>query len=344
MKIQYALIGILLTSVAHSANFGLYGNSISAHNIATTQHEIANRVFVPMISEVPSAFSRTSEKELDADEYGEMLYYGEFGDDTGVLPLVSGRNGGDISDNNLRIGWQHSYDKIKFKSHPHVKNTSDLIFAAYANEFNATRLQFFGGYAGSHTKNDVLDIDNDGAFIGAYVGKKFGDIELSGMADFGFAANDIGASVHRDGFNNFYAGIIGNVAYSYNFYDTVLLRPSLRAGYTWMNSASYKSDGSVKVTGKDFNLFELSPMFDVLSNIGDGLSVGGHFGYIMNFVGGGRQRANSETLSKLNINNYFEYGISLSQTFNEFSLNINFGRHDGAHSGWNGGAEFKYVF
>ena len=64
----------------------------------------------------------------------------------------------------------------------------------------------------------------------------------------------------------------------------------------------------------------------------------------MNFETGGRTQVNYVNIPKLDIKDYFEYGIVLSQNFDGFSLNINLGRHDGPRSGWNGGAEFKYVF
>ena len=350
MKTQYALIGILITSVAHSADFGIYANSVSAHNIATAQHEIANRVFVPMgkTSVVKSATTRTkpavTNDDQDPDAYGEMLYYGEFGDDTGVLPLVTGRSGGENSDESFRIGWQHFSDNVKFKSYPHLKSTSDLAFIAYGNEFNATRMEFFGGYSGAHTRNESMDMDTDGAFIGASFGKKIGKLELAAMADFGLAVNDVKSVIYSDDFNNFYAGIMANAAYEFDYDDDILFRPAFRAGYTWIDSASYISSGGENITNQDFGFFELSPMLDVLGNVGDGLSIGAHVGYIMNFRTGGKVDLNYAAVPKLDINNHFEYGIVLSQNFEGFSLNMNIGRHDGARNGWNGGAEFRYVF
>jgi len=348
MKAQYALIGILITSVAHSADFGLYANSVSAHNIAAAQHEIANRVFTPMGKKSSQPRARVVQKPItenqDPDSYGEMLYYGEFGDDTGVLPLIKGRSGGEGTDEYFRIGWQHFSDNVKFKSNPHLKSTSDLAFVAYGNEFDATRIEFFGGYSGAHTKNDVMDIDTDGAFIGASFGKKFGDLELSAMADLGLTINDMNLTIYGDDFNNFYAGIMANAAYTYDFEDVIFLRPALRAGYTWINSANYISKDGKNISNKDFGFFELTPMLDIYHYIGDGLSIGGHVGYVMNFRTGGGTQVNYVGVPKLDINNYFEYGIVLSQNFDGFTLNINLGRHDGARNGWNGGAEFKYVF
>ena len=352
MKAQYALIGILITSVAHSADFGLYANSVSAHNIAAAQHEIANRVFTPMgkATYVPSVTPtktvvETPAENDDPDAYGEMLYYGEFGDDTGVLPLVTGRSGGDAaSDEHFRIGWQHFSDNVKFKSNPHAKSTADLAFVAYGNEFNATRVEFFGGYSGAHTKNGAMDLDSDGAFVGASFGKKFGDLELSAMADFGLAVNDMTSVIYGDDFNNFYAGIMANASYTYSFDGDVFFRPALRGGYTWVNSANYVAAGGDNIANRDFGFFEIIPMMDIFGDVGDGLSIGAHAGYIMNFETGGRTQVNYVNIPKLDIKDYFEYGIVLSQNFDGFSLNINLGRHDGARSGWNGGAEFRYVF
>ncbi len=349
MKIQYALMGILVSSVAHSADFGLYANAVSARNIATAQHEISNRVFMPMHGISTATIKKTvtdtpKYEPNDVDDYGEMIYYGEFGDDTGVLPLVTGRSGGENGDEYFRVGWQHFSDNVEFKSNPHLESTSDLAFVAYGNEFDASRIEFFGGYSGAHAKADALDIDTDGAFIGASFGKKFGGLELAAMADFGIAFNDVKSAVYGDDFNNFYIGIMANVAYEYGFDNDVFLRPALRAGYTLVNSANYISQNGDNVSNKDFGFFELSPMLDIFGNVGDGLSLGAHVGYIMHFANGGEASVNYVALPELKINNYFEYGIALSQSIDNFMLSINLGRHEGARNGWNGGAEFKYMF
>jgi len=356
MKAQYALIGLFVTSVAHSADFGVYANSVSAHSIAAAQHAISNKVFVPMgkrsvatapVKEIePEPEPEPAPKEKnDPDAYGGMLYYGEFGDDTGVLPLATGRGGGDVvADEFLRIAWQHFSDDVKAKPYPKLKSTSDLIFAGYGREFNASRLEFFGGYAGNHTKNNALDIDSDGAFIGASFGKKIDNVEIAAMADFGIAANDVNSTIYGGDLNNIYLGFMANVAYEYSIDDVVFLRPAFRAGYTWVNSANYISTGDEHVTNQDFNFFELTPMFDILGNVADGFSVGAHVGYVINMAAGGRTRVDYAAIPKLDSDNYFEYGIGISQEFDGFNLNINFGRHDGTRSGWNGGAEFRYMF
>lgn len=351
MKTQYALIGLLVTSAAHSADFGLYANTVTAHNIAASQHEISSRVFVPMRRSTATAakntVAKTTEKiskDGDTDEYGEMLYYGEFGDDTGILPLVTGRSGGENGDEYFRINWQHFSDNVKFKSQPHLKNTSDLAFIAYGNVVNAGNIEFFGGYSGGHAKTDALDIDSDGGFIGASFGKKIGDLELAAMADLGFALNYAKSTIYSDDFNNFYVGVMANAAYEYSFDGDVFFRPALRAGYTWVNSANYISKDGNSIASKDYGFFELTPMLDIFGDVGDGLSIGAHVGYVMNFATGGETTVNYVALPELTIKDYFEYGIVLSQDLDGFYLNINFGRHDGARNGWNGGVEFKYVF
>jgi len=346
MKAQIALIGIMITSVAHSTEFGIYANSIAAHNIAATQHTISDRVFFPMANNQPTKNQDIAPQadSQDPERYGEMLYYGEFGDDTGVLPLISGRNGGDTNDNYFRIGWQHFSDDVKFKKYPHMKSTSDVAFIAYGNEFNSTRFEFFGGYSGTDSKNNMLDIDNDGGFIGASFGKRFGNLELSAMADVGFSINDIEPSIYGDDFNNFYAGVMANIAYDQSFDDIVFFRPALRGGYTWINSQDYFTASGEHISNQDIGFFELTPMMDIYSNLGDGLVIGGHVGYIMNFTVGGRTTIDSVAVSKLGTGNYFEYGVAISQSFENFRLGINVGRHDGSRNGWNGGAEFKYAF
>ena len=100
----FGLIATLYAGNAVAADFGYNANSIAAHNIIGMQHYIVNRAIV--LPEHDNVTPRIKQKAQDPDAYGEMIYYGEYGDDTGVLPLI-GRSGGDTSNAYIGATWEH---------------------------------------------------------------------------------------------------------------------------------------------------------------------------------------------------------------------------------------------
>lgn len=352
MKPGYFTFGLIATLVAGNAvavDLGYNTNSIAAHNIMAIQHTIVNRAIVLPAQTGAKNVVRDERKEpRNPDEYGEMIYYGEYGDDTGILPLV-GRNGGDASNAYIGADWQHIDENVKFKSYPHMDTTMDLGMIEFGNNYETLYgrpldLKFFGGYVGGRIKNDAVRIGQDGGFVGIFAHQSIDNFDINVVGNFGLMINNVRNLPTTDDFNNVWVSINADAAYNIAIDEYVVLRPNVRGGYMWIYSPNYELKNGENINNKNFGVFELTPAVDLVANIDDGWSIGARGAYVMNFVNGGETYVEYSKISKLKTDDYFEYGIRVEKNMDNLNFGINAGRHDGGRTGWFGGATIKYLF
>ena len=348
MKSAYWTIGLITAMYAGAASaydFGYNSNAIAAYNIMAMQHSIVNKaVVLPMHDRARTTLTTTDNPE----EYGEMLYYGEYGDDTGVLPLV-GRNGGDATNVYIGATWQHTDENVKFKSYPHMDTTMDLAMIEFGNNGETLYerpldLKFFGGYVGGDIKNTYANIGQNGGFFGMMAHQNIYDFDISAIANFGLMANNVHNMTTAKDFNNVWMAINLDVAYNFMIDETIVLRPNVRAGYMWIYSPNYVLKNGENIDNKNFGTFELTPGVDIISHIGHGWTLSAHGAYVMNFVDGGETYLEYSKIPELDTNYYFEYGIGIEKSSGDFDFGINVGRHDGGRTGWFGDLTIKYLF
>ena len=90
-----AAAATMFGTAANATDLMPYANTVTAHVIAGIQHTISNRALVGTPRTGRAVQTNRTVRE-SPDRYGTMRYYGEFGDDTGILPMLSrGRAGGD---------------------------------------------------------------------------------------------------------------------------------------------------------------------------------------------------------------------------------------------------------
>ena len=349
MKPTYLTLGLIATFVggnATASDFGYHANGIAGVNIAAMQHNIVNHAIV--LPAPTNIASKIGAKNNPSDIYGEMLYYGEYGDDTGILPLV-GRNGGDASSAYIGANWQHVDESVKFKSYAKMDTTMDLGMVEFGNKYNAMfnrplDIKFFGGYVGGDIKNSEVRIDQDGGFIGVAAHQRINRLNINAVADFGLMANNARTLPATDKFNNLWFAINVDASYDFAIDDVMILRSSVRGGYMWITAPNYILANNEYVNNKDIAVAELTPAIDLVANIGDGWLMDARGAYVMNFVSGGRTYVDYTQISKLKTDNYFEYGISIMKSVGDLNFGANVGRHDGGRRGWFGGANVKYIF
>lgn len=351
MNIRHLSIGmvtILFGGPALAGEFAYMSNGVSAHNIMAMQRAISNQAIVLPVRHNTTA-PKIVQQHSGPDAYGEMLYYGEYGDDTGILPLI-GRGGGDENANaHIGASWQHFDEDAKFDSWTKMDTRMDLVMIEFGNNrelFNnrPADIKFFGGYAGGHAKNDDMRIEHDGGFIGSFVNHNINGLNLGILANLGFMVNDVKTNPASDNFNNMWVGLNANITYDFEISDHIIMRPGVRGGYMWIYSPNYKLHNGDKIDNKNFNAFELTPAIDFITHLDPGWSIGANVAYVLNFVDGGEIRVNDSKISDLDIDNYFEYGLKIEKHIADFDISVNVGRHDGGRSGWNGGITFKYLF
>lgn len=342
----FGLIATLYAGNAVAADFGYNANSIAAHNIIGMQHYIVNRAIV--LPEHDNVTPRIKQKAQDPDAYGEMIYYGEYGDDTGVLPLI-GRSGGDTSNAYIGATWEHMDEELKFKSYPHMDTTLNLGMLEFGNNHETLYnrpldLKFFGGYVGGDIENNGVDIDQNGGFFGVLAHQSIDDFDLNFVADFGLMANDVNDMTTAKNFNNVWVAVNLDAAYKFAIDEHLVLRPNVRGGYMWIFSPNYVLKNGENIDNKNFGAFELTPGIDIISDLGNGWSIGARGAYVMNFVSGGETYVEYAKIEKLKTDNYFEYSIKIEKYVDDLFFGINVGCHDGGRTGWFGDLTIKYLF
>ncbi len=349
MNSRYLMLGLIATACggnAMAAGFGYMSNDVAAYNIVAAQHTIQARAsLIPIRAYAPT---RTNAPASDSDEYGEMIYYGEYGDDTGILPLV-GHSGGDMTNAYVGMTWQHMDEDVKFNANHTMDSAMDLAMIEFGNNHaliieQPLDMKFFGGYVGGNIKNNDMKINQDGGFVGAYAHQAIEDFDIGVIANLGLMMNDPATTPHTDEFNNLWAAIGVNASYNFMIDDDVVLRPGISGAYMWISGPNYVLDNGDNIDNKNFGVFELTPTVDLNAHLGHGWIVGAHGAYVMNFVNGGETFVNYTKISKLELDDYFEYGIKIEKYVGDFHLGVNAGRHDGGRAGWFGGATVRYLF
>jgi hypothetical protein len=205
-------------------------------------------------------------------------------------------------------------------------------------------LKFFGGYVGGDIENNGVDIDQNGGFFGVLAHQSIDDFDLNFVADFGLMANDVNDMTTAKNFNNVWVAVNLDAAYKFAIDEHLVLRPNVRGRYMWIFSPNYVLKNGENIDNKNFGAFELTPGIDIISDLGNGWSIGARGAYVMNFVSGGETYVEYAKIEKLKTDNYFEYSIKIEKYVDDLFFGINVGRHDGGRTGWFGGLTIKYLF
>lgn len=358
---------------ATSAN--ALANGISVRNIGAIQHTIMNHTIgtfegtmsaalgtrgklvdnvTPANRPTPRARGDSAKMYGRMPEYGTPAMYGEYGDDGTVL---RGRSGGDDiatirpTINNVWMNWQHVADDASFNDFATVDSDYDLVTiglaggdAQFGNGISDWGL--FAGYVGGDQKNDLIDINENGGYVGVYSGYTIGGLNLSVVANGGALFNTVAATRTMRGhdYANAWVGAAMNVTYNIELDPTFTLQPGVYGGYTWVQSANYTMGDGTYIENQNMNLFEIAPGARAIKNLGDGWFgfIGGK--YVFHFAHGGDANVMGARLAELDFDNYSEYGIGIEKSIDRFNMSINLGRRDGGRTGWTWGTSLKYIF
>ena len=359
MKKIYPLLPIVIVSVTGIANAApehIYANAISAQNIAAIQHSIAQTAFNSFEGSIERHIYKKASKKAPVQRpapvqknlYGTMRTYGEYNDDGSI-----GRNGGDIDPdlilNNIWLNWQHLGDNAKIDNLSALESDFDMIMGGLAGGEakmgnGISKWGIYSGYIGGKQENKSLNIDEQGGFVGVYNGFDMGRFNLSTTINGGAIDNSAQNDFGTDDYSNFWIGGIINATYDISLDETFTIRPGVQIGYTWIKSKNYTSASADIIENQNFNMFEISPEIRMLKHIGNGWLGSLNAKYIMFAFGGGDTTINSTRIEETDIDNFFEYGLSLEKHISKTNISINIGRHDGARYGWVGGINIKHIF
>ena len=334
----------------------LHANGVAANNIAVMQHTLMLNAFehfdgsmARIIRARPTAVPQESDFDTPVpthDKYGEMLYYGEYGDDGTVFQ--KGRNGGDsFASSSLWLDWQHTQDRAKFKDFKSVRSTLDMISIGFSNEpeYTANTYSKFGGFGGvalSHEDAHSTDLSETGEYVGLYYGYQTNGLTLQTAANFGALFTDADTDFGDHDFTNLWAGAAINASYNFFLDNESVLQPNVYAGYTWIRTNNY--DPQPDVSTDAFHMFEVSPGLRVITHITDGWYGAMSARYVFNFATGGDTSFAGVALPDLELQNYAEYGLGFEKSIDRFNFALVINRRDGGHTGWNGNIRMRYVF
>lgn len=338
-----AMAGIFGTA-ANAADLMPYANTVTANMIVGIQHTITNRAlnFAPHARRVAQPIRTSNESP---DRYGTMLYYGEFGDDTGILPMI-GRSGGDEDLTPVRVGFDftHTSDDVKFDNLADIDSRTNVARISVTPKLGDVDLDIFGGYAGHNSRNSALDIDGDGAFLGIAALTDIDGFGFGIVLNGGVMANTVDSPNATRDFENMWVGVTVGAVYDMELSPFVMLRPGITAGYIWVSAQDYVAQNGDNIDIKNLGVLELSPSIDLDFRIVDGWHMGGRAAYVMNFTNGGETLINYVEWPDLGTKDYIEYDVCFGRRTDRLDLSFNLGRHDFWRTGWHGGAHISYLF
>ena len=362
---------MLMSHGAMAAGSHTYANVFSANNITAFQHSIMTTAMQTFEGTAAAALGGRAHI-ISADENAKYLYgttpmygwprlYGEYGEDGTTIATNTGRNGGDISTddieqrdprpvmNSVWINWQHYDDDVKFKGYDELNTDTDIIMLGLAGGeaqrgIGISEWGIFGGYVGGAQENEFINIDQGGGYVGLYTGYNIQQFNLSLAANIGALYNNAQNEYGGDEFANMWAGAALNATYNIALDDTFTIQPGVYAGYTWIGSANYISASGDSVANQNFNMFEVAPGIRAIKHIGKGWFGFINFKYAFMMGHGGDVIVNGNQLDDLDTRDYAEYGIGIEKSIDRFNIALNINRRDGGRSGWNGGFNLKYIF
>ena len=343
----------------------LHANAITMNNIVVMQHSIMLDAFnnfdgsmagiikrhasSSVTPEIVDATDNTEHPQMD--KYGEMLYYGEYGDDGTVFSAPRrGRNGGDSEYESLALwlDWQHAQDYAKFDKFKRIDSNYDLISLGFSGtpDINSEQYSTFGGFGGialarEHAKSAV-NLSETGEYVGLYYAYNLRNFTIQTAADFGVLFTDAKSGYGKHDFTNLWAGAAINATYNLVLDEESVLQPGLYAGYTWVHADGYEPMPGVATD--NFHMFEISPSLRAITHIVDGWYGGMSARYAFHFANGGDIRDAGVAIPDLELLNYYEYGLSAEKTVDNFNFSASINRRDGGRTGWIGNIRMKYMF
>lgn len=340
---SFILILIGVTGAANATDAYVYSNSISAHNIATIQHQLNQVVFdtgfAPQFDTHAPTDNTIDSTQIygRAPEYGTMSTYGEYN--------VFGRSGGEKqAQNNMWFDWHNTSDNVKFDNSTPIDTKINMFTAGIIGDtyIGTKTTNTWGMYAGYlHTTQGIptFKIQSNGGYFGIYNGITMGNFAVKFALSGGVLDNSSDSPMMYEKYANFWLGGAANISYNINLDDSFAMRPALHVGYTRIKSDNYDN-----ISNDDFNMYELSPTIDLIKHIGNGWVGTLGLRYVTIHSNGGQIEIDSQKVAELDTGDYYEYSLSLGKKIHHTQISGHIGRHDGARYGWFGGLKVKHAF
>jgi outer membrane autotransporter protein len=172
------------------------------------------------------------------------------------------------------------------------------------------------GYNGGLIKFGGTSTAMNGGLLGItetfYKNNFWTAITASVGASVGEATNMYG----REHFTNLLGGIGSKTGYNIEFKDgKYILQPMMFLGYSFVNTFDYTNSAGVKIKSDPMHTITLNPSIRFVSNLKNGWQPYASVGMVWNLINETHFSANGETLPKMHVKPYVEYGLGIQRVW-----------------------------
>ena len=346
MKHHALYISAIIMALTHtnvfSQELSVHTNTIIGQNIKTVTHNINNNIF-NTISQ-PRFYRPNPQQKTPVDMYGSMPIYGEYNN------TISGHNGGDTTNNAQNwIFWQNTNNKTSFNNSTTIDNQSNTLIAGFAGattKINNIENTFglYTGYTGGAQENKYIDIDEHGGIFGIFNSTNINNTNIIATINAGIMDSDTKSINGTDKTTNTWIDGAAKITHNIFLNNNTILRPGLYTEYLWIKSDNYTSCSGAIINNENLHKFEITPELSLITHITDNWTTSINAKYIIHLDNSSSTTVDTIKIKQLDTGNYFEYGLSITKSIQNFNFGAYINRQDGETYGWSGGLNFKYTF
>lgn len=238
-----------------------------------------------------------------------------------------------------------SYEKLPLNNGPKVTNNlygalvgGDTAVSEYRNGW-ASVFSAHAAYMGStqrYTGNaSGVRIHQNGGAVGITETLYKHGFYTALTGTIGTSSGHASTASGTENFRMLIAGVASRSGYNFTFGDgKVTLQPTLLMSYTLVNVNDYTNAGGTRMESDPLQVFQLHPYLKAVLNTESCWQPYVTAGYVHNFAGKTKFRANGDKLPEMSIDPYVEYSIGAQKTWaDKYTI---FGEATGRNGGRNG--------
>lgn len=234
-----------------------------------------------------------------------------------------------------------TYEKLPLDNGPKVR--TNLYGALFGGDSSlrehrggwASVTSVYGVYTGATKRYEGIRSRENGMGIGAtetlYKGNFYTALTAAVNASFGSTRTADG----HEKYDMLMGGIASRTGYNLTLGNCrYVLQPTLLMSYTMVDVGNYTNASGVRMKSSPLHVFQLHPYVKAIRHTDSGWDPYITVGYVHNFLGRTKIRANEERLPSLSIDPYVEYSLGLQKTWlDRYTL---YTQATGRHGGRNG--------
>ena len=193
---------------------------------------------------------------------------------------------------------------------------------------------FYGIYMGATKRYEGIRSRQNGMGLGITETLYKGNFYTALAGSIGTSYGHTNTTDGTEKYHMLMAGVASRTGYSLTLGSCrYVLQPTLLMSYTFINTADYTNASGVRMESDPLQVLQLHPYVKAIMHSDSGWNPYITAGYVHNFMGKTKFRADGEKLPELSIDPYVEYGVGIQKTwYDKYTLY-------GQATGRNGGRE-----